>query len=221
MLSGWNCTPCTGSVLCARPMIRPSSVSAVTASASGMVSRVDHQRMIARRLERPVDAAEHAVRPRGGSRRACRASAPARARPCRRTPGRSPDGRGRRRGSGCVGAALLDQVEADAGLVRRAGAGRQHDRLGLAREHVVDRDLVVAMHDDVRPQLAQVVDEVEGEAVVVVDQQDHGRLSSSTFRALRRGSEPVRAADGAIARARPRWRSGAPPRRRGTAPWPC
>jgi hypothetical protein len=30
------------------------------------------------------------------------------------------------------------------------------------------------MHLDLRPQLAQVVDEVEREAVVVVDQDDHG-----------------------------------------------
>jgi len=39
MLSGWNCTPCTGSVLCESPMIRPSSVSAVTLSALGKVPR--------------------------------------------------------------------------------------------------------------------------------------------------------------------------------------
>src|SRR5690606_21678474 len=29
MLSGWNCTPCSGSVLCCMPMISPSSVVAV------------------------------------------------------------------------------------------------------------------------------------------------------------------------------------------------
>src|SRR5690606_1502803 len=38
MLSGWNCTPCTGSVLCCMPMMRPSSVVAVTSSVSGRVS---------------------------------------------------------------------------------------------------------------------------------------------------------------------------------------
>ena len=74
-----------------------------------------------------------------------------------------------RNGRGSLG----DQIEADAGLVRRAGAGRQHDRVGLRRQHVGDRDLVVAMHDDIRPQPAQVMDEVEGEAVVIVDQDDH------------------------------------------------
>ena len=35
------------------------------------------------------------------------------------------------------------------------------------------RDLVVAMHDHLGPQLAEVMDEVEGEAVVVVDEDDH------------------------------------------------
>ncbi len=77
---------------------------------------------------------------------------------------------------GTVGAALLDQVEADAGLVRRAGAGRQHDCLGLGGQHLIDADLVVAMHGDVGSKPAQIVDEVEGEAVVVVDQHDHHGL---------------------------------------------
>src|SRR5690606_16000154 len=38
MLSGWNCTPWIGRVLCCMPMIRPSSVVAVTSSTSGSVS---------------------------------------------------------------------------------------------------------------------------------------------------------------------------------------
>ena len=73
-----------------------------------------------------------------------------------------------------VGDGLADQVEADAGLVGRAGAGRQHDRVGVHRDHLVGGDLVVAMHDDVRPQPAEIVEQVEGEAVVIVDQDDHG-----------------------------------------------
>ena len=39
MLSGWNCTPWIGSSRCINPMIRPSSLSAVTFSTSGRVSR--------------------------------------------------------------------------------------------------------------------------------------------------------------------------------------
>ena len=38
----------------------------------------------------------------------------------------------------------------------------------------VERDRVVAMHVDVGAELAQILDEVPGEAVVVVDHQQHG-----------------------------------------------
>ena len=75
---------------------------------------------------------------------------------------------------------LGDEVEADAGLVRRAGAGREHDRFRIGRDHGADGHLVVAMHDDVRPQPAQIMDQVEGEAVVIVDQNDHGPGNHST-----------------------------------------
>src|SRR3981189_1973709 len=68
---------------------------------------------------------------------------------------------------------LFYQVQADAGLVRGAGAGRQHDRLGTGGEHRVGGDLVVAPDSDLRSQPAQIMDEVEGEAVIVVDQHDH------------------------------------------------
>ena len=52
------------------------------------------------------------------------------------------------------------------------GPGDSTIASGSAAKHVRDgRNLVVAMHNDVRPQPAQVMDEVEGEAVVVVDQQ--------------------------------------------------
>ena len=53
------------------------------------------------------------------------------------------------------------------------GPGDSTIASGVGRDHVVGRDLVVAMHDDVRPQPAEIVEEVEGEAVVVVDQDDH------------------------------------------------
>ena len=65
------------------------------------------------------------------------------------------------------------------------GPGDSTIASGSAADHVGGRDLVVAMHDDVRPQLAQVVDEVEGEAVVVVDQDDHP--PGQRFRAVLRG----------------------------------
>ena len=69
-----------------------------------------------------------------------------------------------------------DEIHADAGLVRRAGAGREHDAGGLQRHGLVDRDLVVAMHDALRAEIAQKVDEVVGEAVVIIDQENHGGI---------------------------------------------
>ena len=56
----------------------------------------------------------------------------------------------------------------------RAGAGRQHDGVRIGRDHVRGRDLVVAMDLDLRPEPTQIVEQVEGEAVVVVNEQDHG-----------------------------------------------
>ena len=65
------------------------------------------------------------------------------------------------------------QVEADAGLIRIAGTGRQHDALGLQVESVLDCERVVAPDLDFCPKLSQEMEEVVGKAVVVVDQQKH------------------------------------------------
>src|SRR3954454_16328935 len=71
--------------------------------------------------------------------------------------------------------------EADAGLVRRARAGRDHDALVGSLEQPVGVGLVVADDLDVRAQLAEVLDEVVGEAVVVVDDEDpHGQSGCRT-----------------------------------------
>ena len=75
---------------------------------------------------------------------------------------------------GDVRAGRLDQLQADAGLVGRAGAGREHDALGLHLHDIGNGDLVVAEHLAGGTELAQEVDEVIGEAVVVIDQDEHG-----------------------------------------------
>ena len=46
--------------------------------------------------------------------------------------------------------------------------------LGAVRQHLVDRNLVIAMHAAFGPQLAQEMHEVVGETVVVIDQGQHG-----------------------------------------------
>ena len=57
-----------------------------------------------------------------------------------------------------------------------AGAGRQQHGLGLQRPGLLDGQGVVADDKRLRAQLAQVVDEVVGEAVVVIDDEDHAPL---------------------------------------------
>ena len=58
------------------------------------------------------------------------------------------------------------------------GPGDSTIASGSRASDVIDADLIIAMDIDLRPQAAQVMDEVEGEAVIVVDQQDHDpRLS--------------------------------------------
>src|SRR5262245_19171192 len=73
----------------------------------------------------------------------------------------------RTRGSFC------DKIETNAGFIGCARAGRKHDRVRRERHDVGDRNLVVAVHDNIGAQPSQIVEKVEGEAVIVVDQDDH------------------------------------------------
>jgi hypothetical protein len=67
----------------------------------------------------------------------------------------------------------LDQLEADPGEIGIAGAGRDDDARA-ERQGRLDAERVVAEDPDLGPQLAQVVIEVVGEAVVVIDEEQHG-----------------------------------------------
>ena len=53
------------------------------------------------------------------------------------------------------------------------GPGESTIASGCKPDHVVGAHGVVAVHSDIRSQPAQVMDQVEGEAVVIVDQDDH------------------------------------------------
>ncbi len=66
------------------------------------------------------------------------------------------------------------QRQADPGLVGRTGPRRQQHRFRRHGQGVLHRDLVVAPDKRLCPQLVHIVDEVVGEAVVVIDHQDHG-----------------------------------------------
>ncbi len=68
---------------------------------------------------------------------------------------------------------LADQLEADAGARRVAGARRKDDRVGAEAERLLGRHLVVAHDARLGAELAQVMHQVPGEAVVVVDEEQH------------------------------------------------
>ena len=69
------------------------------------------------------------------------------------------------------------------------GPGESRIAEGLQRHRRLDVDLVVAADDGLGAELAQIVEEVVGEAVVVVDQQQHRRA----FRRLSGWRPPARA----------------------------
>src|SRR5215203_412829 len=78
------------------------------------------------------------------------------------------------------GGAQPEQVEAHPGVLGPAGAGRQHDAVGLPGQHRLRALGVVAQHLHLRSGRRQQLHEVVGEGVVVVDHQDHDLLSSSS-----------------------------------------
>ena len=75
-------------------------------------------------------------------------------------------------------AEALDHLDRDAGVLRTPGSGRDDDAIGRIVGDLVERQLVVAADDRRRAQLAQVLGEVEGERIVVVDQQNHSPASA-------------------------------------------
>ena len=61
----------------------------------------------------------------------------------------------------------------DAGLLGPSRSGRNHNVVGLGRGHRVERHRIVAHHLDHGTEFAKVLDQVVGERVVVVDDDDH------------------------------------------------
>src|SRR5689334_20156757 len=70
-----------------------------------------------------------------------------------------------------------DNLDGDACLRRGAWSGRQYDRGRRHSADLVDSDCIVAMHDDLRAKLAEVLHEVVRERIVVVDDEEHRRES--------------------------------------------
>ena len=129
MLSGWNWTPWIGSVAWRSPMTTPSSVRALTISAGGHALLRHRQRMVARGGEGRGEIGEDAaaiVQDRAGlavhqARRADDLAAEI-------LPDRLMAEADAEQGPAGIGGGG-DEIERDAGLVRRAGAGRDQERL--------------------------------------------------------------------------------------------
>ena len=62
-----------------------------------------------------------------------------------------------------------DQIETNACFIGRAGTWGQHDRLGITRQSVCNRQFVIPYNFAPRANVAEEVDEVEGKTIVVVD----------------------------------------------------
>src|SRR5688572_2352939 len=55
---------------------------------------------------------------------------------------------------------LPDQLYRDPGLVRRAGTGRDYYPIRVEFGDLLQRDLIVAPHEDLGPQLPEILDQV-------------------------------------------------------------
>ena len=70
----------------------------------------------------------------------------------------------------------LDQRDADASFLRGARARGDDDALGTHGGNFVERDLIVAANIQFLTQLAEILGEVVGERIVVVEEQNHVAL---------------------------------------------
>src|SRR5579859_6410981 len=68
---------------------------------------------------------------------------------------------------------LLDKLDADAGLLWRARAGGDHDPFRLHPLDFRDGHLVVSTQLDLLPHFPEILHQVVGERVVVVEDEDH------------------------------------------------
>ncbi len=68
---------------------------------------------------------------------------------------------------------VLDRRDRDAGFVRCTRAGRHHDVLRVERGDLCHADFIVAMHHHLRTQFGEILHQVVGEGIIIVDHQKH------------------------------------------------
>src|SRR6478672_5106685 len=78
-----------------------------------------------------------------------------------------------------VGAEFHDQLRADPGVLGSARSGRDADAIRLQRARFFRSDLVIAFHQDLGAELAEILDEVVGERIVVIDDEHVHRFIPS------------------------------------------
>src|SRR5690606_22353092 len=79
-------------------------------------------------------------------------------------------------------AEALDDRHRDPRLVGRARPGRDHDLRGREALDLVEADLIVAVNAHVLAELAEILHEVVGERVVIVDHEEHVYALPAPFR---------------------------------------
>ena len=75
-------------------------------------------------------------------------------------------------------AEFADDGLADTRFRRGAGSGRDADAFGPEGGESLDGDLIVATHHRLRAEFAEILDEVVGERVVVIEDEEHRRMSA-------------------------------------------
>ncbi len=75
---------------------------------------------------------------------------------------------------------VLDYIDRQASFSWGAGPGGDEDAFWFIRFNLLDADLVVTMHQNVRFQFTQVLDKIEGKGIVVIEDQHHRRAKYSS-----------------------------------------
>src|SRR5664280_2649227 len=68
---------------------------------------------------------------------------------------------------------MADQFDADSGVLRGAWPGGDHDAIGMKVVDAADSDLVITAHHYLLTQFAEVLHQVVGEGVVIVENEKH------------------------------------------------
>src|SRR5258708_5727097 len=71
------------------------------------------------------------------------------------------------------GAEPKNQVIADTGIKRRPRSRRDTDSVRMHLANLIQSNLVVAFNDEIRSELAKILDQVVGKGIVIVDDQHH------------------------------------------------